>query len=212
MAKQFIFVTDQEDQVFAAGTSISGNTATISYFKSKVSCDNEKSGTINLISNGTTGNVTYNWTTTNGGGIVHGEKNQTTLADGDYNVKVYENGKYLLELDINIPVVDDEIPVIESPDDITLECNQIIPAAFLTWSEFENAGGRAMDNCQLNYSSFQLIAESKSNATCPFTITRTYQIKDINGNSGIGIFFNTPPVIVSSWMMNSGSFLLYFTI
>ncbi|MBK6281847.1 MAG: hypothetical protein IPF54_03515 [Draconibacterium sp.] len=47
---------------------------------------------------------------------------------------------------------------------------------------FLNAGGKASDNCNLNPNTFKLESEHKSNTGCPFTLTRTYQISDWQGN------------------------------
>ena len=184
IVKQRIFVLDQEGIISEMAVSNSGATATISYTKSNVSCRNDNNGYVHLILNGTTGVVTYAWSSRNGDGIIQGGKDQNSLTDGDYNVKVYEDGIYLLELNIDIQVADSEAPAITCPADITLECDQNVPAAFTNLSQFETAGGKASDNCQLNYASFRMFSETKNRQICPYILTRTYQISDVNGNVG----------------------------
>ena len=112
IAKQLIFVTAEDGLVSKTATSISGATATISYNKTDVTCRNDNNGSVHLITRGCTGTVTYIWSTRNGDGIIPGQKDQTSLTDGDYNVKIYEDGVYLLDLDINILFVDNEPPTI----------------------------------------------------------------------------------------------------
>ena len=184
IAKQLIIVSDEDSLFSKTGTSISGASANISYTKANVLCRDDNNGAIHLILSGTSGSVTFIWTTINGSGIIQGQKDQTSLTDGDYNVKIYENGVFLMDLDISILVADDEVPVLYAPDDITLDCNRNVPPAYRTWSQFENAGGSATDNCQLNYATFRLFSETQTNPVCPFTVTRIYQISDANGNIG----------------------------
>jgi hypothetical protein len=182
IAKQHIFVLDKEGLISQMAISNSGATATISYTKSDVTCRNDNNGFVHLMINGTSGTLSYIWSSRDGDGIIQGEKDQNTLTDGDYNVKVYEDGVYLLELIVSILVADFESPAITCPADITLECGKNVPAAFSTMSQFENAGGKASDNCQLNYASFRMLSETKNRQICPYIITRTYQISDVNGN------------------------------
>jgi hypothetical protein len=179
IVKQLIYV-NEEGVISKSETGVSGDVVTISYTKSDVSCKGDNSGAINLAPSGTSGVVTYVWSTQNGDGIIQGREDQTNLTDGDYNVEIYENGAFLLDFEISILVADDEIPVIISPDTITLDCGKNIPAAFPTLAQFLSAGGFASDNCQINTSSFRLFSETQSSPICPYTVTRTYQIVDVN--------------------------------
>ncbi|WP_074780397.1 HYR domain-containing protein [Draconibacterium orientale] len=160
------------------------NQAEIAFLKTDVTCKGGNDGTVKLIVSGTSGALSYVWLTSNGNGIVQGRKDQTTLSDGEYTVRIFEDGDLLLEFDFSILVSDNEAPHITAPENITLDCGQTIPAAYSIWSEFANAGGAVWDNCRIYYSSFRLASESKSNPDCPYTLTRTYEITDINGNRG----------------------------
>ena len=55
-----------------------------------VSCFNGNNGNIEIIMNGGTMPYTYNWTTTNGSGIVPNQKNQHTLTKGNYTLEVID--------------------------------------------------------------------------------------------------------------------------
>ncbi len=160
------------------------NQAEIAFLKTDVTCKGGNDGTVKLTVSGTSGALSYVWLTSNGNGIVQGRKDQTTLSDGEYTVRIFEDGDLLLEFDFSILVSDNEAPHITAPENITLDCGQTIPAAYSIWSEFANAGGAVWDNCRIYYSSFRLASESKSNPDCPYTLTRTYEITDINGNRG----------------------------
>nr|WP_321354186.1 HYR domain-containing protein [uncultured Draconibacterium sp.] len=158
--------------------------AEILFAKTDVSCKGSRTGVVDLTLNGTSGIVSFVWSTQNGSGIVQGAEDQTTLSDGDYTVMVYEDGVRLLAFDFSILVFDDQAPVLNAPSTIQRNCGQFIPAAYSTWSEFANAGGTVRDNCQIYYSSFRLSSESQSNPDCPYTLTRIYEITDVNGNRG----------------------------
>ncbi|WP_321370370.1 HYR domain-containing protein [uncultured Draconibacterium sp.] len=81
-----------------------------------------------------------------------------------------------------ITVVDEEIPEIFAPHDITLNCGDAIPDAFTSWQQFYDAGGMAVDNCNIDFSSFKYEGQQSSGIRCPYTITRTYSISDGEGN------------------------------
>ena len=55
-----------------------------------VSCFNGNNGNIEITMNGGTMPYTYNWTTTNGNGIVSNQKNQHTLTKGNYTLEVID--------------------------------------------------------------------------------------------------------------------------
>ena len=158
--------------------------AEILFSKTDVSCKGSRTGAVDLTVNGASGTLSYVWSTQNGSGIVQGAEDQSTLSDGDYTVMVYEDGVRLLAFDFSILVSDNQAPELNAPEDIQRTCGQSIPAAYSTWSEFANAGGTVSDNCQIYYSSFRLASETQSNPACPYTITRTYEITDVNGNRG----------------------------
>ena len=158
--------------------------AEILFLKTDVSCKGSRTGAVDLTVNGASGTLSYVWSTQNGSGIVQGAEDQSTLSDGDYTVMVYEDGVRLLVFDFSILVSDNQVPVLNAPEDIQRTCGQSIPVAYTTWSEFANAGGTVSDNCQIYYSTFRLASETQSNSDCPYTITRTYEIADVNGNRG----------------------------
>ncbi len=158
--------------------------AEILFSKTDVSCKGSRTGAVDLTVNGASGTLSYVWSTQNGSGIVQGAEDQSTLSDGDYTVMVYEDGVRLLSFDFSILVSDNQVPVLNAPENIQRTCGQAIPAAYSTWSEFANAGGTVSDNCQIYYSTFRLASETQSNPDCPYTITRTYEIMDVNGNRG----------------------------
>ncbi|WP_320111174.1 PKD-like domain-containing protein [Draconibacterium orientale] len=159
--------------------------AEILFSKTDVSCKGSRTGVVDLTVNGTSGIVSFVWSTQNGSGIVQGAEDQSTLSDGDYTVMVYEDGIRLLTFDFSILVVDNQAPVLNAPENIQRNCGQYIPAAYSTWSDFANAGGTVSDNCQIYYSSFRLASEAKSNPDCPYTLARVYEITDVNGNRGV---------------------------
>ena len=158
--------------------------AEILFSKTDVSCKGSSTGAVDLTVNGASGTLSYVWSTQNGSGIVQGAEDQSTLSDGDYTVMVYEDGVRLLAFDFSILVFDDQTPVLNAPSTIQRTCGQSIPVAYTTWSEFANAGGTVSDNCQIYYSTFRLASETQSNSDCPYTITRIYEITDVNGNRG----------------------------
>jgi len=73
-------------------------------------------------------------------------------------------------------------PVIACPADLNEACIGDIPPAFITFTDFVNGGGSAIDNCGLVISTFTYT--ETDNGTCPRTITRTYEIADSCGNTG----------------------------
>jgi hypothetical protein len=162
---------------------------------------------VDLTVNGTSGTVSFVWSTQNGSGIVQGAEDQSTLSDGDYTVMVYEDGVRLLSFDFSILVSDNQAPVLNAPAAIQRKCGQSIPAAYSTWSEFANAGGTVRDNCQIYYSSFRLSSEVKSNPDCPYTLTRVYEITDVNGNRGVAehlIIVEAEELVLKSGMGTAG--------
>ncbi len=81
-----------------------------------------------------------------------------------------------------ITVNDTEDPVITCPANLSDACAVGTPA-YTSYAEFITAGGTITDNCSINESSFTLLSETEDGATCPKTVTRTYQIADVCGNT-----------------------------
>nr|WP_319511265.1 G8 domain-containing protein [uncultured Draconibacterium sp.] len=86
------------------------------------------------------------------------------------------------EYTFNVVVVDNEIPLLTSPQKVTVDCGNPVPDAFVTLQQFVVAGGVVSDNCEIDESSFSFTREIRTGSTCPFTITRTYQVEDEHGN------------------------------
>ncbi len=61
---------------------------TVTGVTTDLTCNASGDGTIVLTVEGGTSPYTYNWSTSNGNGIVQGQKDQSTLSAGDYNVIV----------------------------------------------------------------------------------------------------------------------------
>ncbi|PTN07346.1 hypothetical protein C8N47_11960, partial [Mangrovibacterium marinum] len=81
-----------------------------------------------------------------------------------------------------IVIDDEELPSITCPGNLTAVCAISEQPAYTTFAEFTTAGGSASDNCGIDESSFTHIGDVSDNASCPETITRTYQIADLCGN------------------------------
>jgi gliding motility-associated-like protein len=64
---------------------------------------NGGTGSVNLtVAGGSTGNYKYNWTTTNGSGIVSGQEDQNALTAGDYHVVVTDSNLCVSSSDITL--------------------------------------------------------------------------------------------------------------
>ena len=83
-----------------------------------------------------------------------------------------------------VTVTDRMAPELTAPDDLTINCGDPVPPVFAGYDEFNRAGGVAMDNCTVNFRTFQLESQKQDQANCPYTITRTYSITDEYGNKG----------------------------
>ena len=81
-------------------------------------------------------------------------------------------------------VFDRTAPELTAPPKITLKCGDPVPPVFSSLQEFTSAGGAVSDNCTLLPASFKLSGQVQSSAGCPYTITRTYEVKDNSGNAG----------------------------
>lgn len=81
-----------------------------------------------------------------------------------------------------ITVKDNEPPVLSLPSDVTLACNDPLPAPWTTLQQLTASGGSATDNCTIDAASFRLLSETPSSTVCPYTLTRVYRIADASGN------------------------------
>ncbi len=81
-----------------------------------------------------------------------------------------------------ITVEDTRPPVLSLPSSITLTCGETIPEPWQTVQQIITAGGSVSDNCGVNSFSFKLYDETRDAEICPYTIARTYQLADNNGN------------------------------
>ena len=80
--------------------------------------------------------------------------------------------------------VDDEIPpTITCPPSLNAVCDILEIPSYANFSAFSAAGGTATDNCDIDPDSFTLLDEASDNNSCPETVTRTYQIADLCGNT-----------------------------
>ncbi len=78
--------------------------------------------------------------------------------------------------------VDDRIPpVMSCPPDRTLT-GVPVPAKYSNYTAYVNAGGYAVDECEIDKTTFKFVKETSDGNTNPETITRTYQIADVCGN------------------------------
>ena len=81
-----------------------------------------------------------------------------------------------------VTVKDNEFPQLVLPDEVSIKCEEAVPPSWQNLQDLFNAGGFAADNCEIDASSFHLLSETSDAETCPFTITRTYEVSDIHGN------------------------------
>jgi hypothetical protein len=87
---------------------------------------------------------------------------------------------------IIITVIDDQPPLITCPPAITVQCAQDVPSPYISYAAFVAAGGFATDNNQIYPALFSVFGNDViTNHSCVnrYTITRTYQITDLSGNS-----------------------------
>jgi len=78
----------------------------------------------------------------------------------------------ITECIFNITITDNEAPLLLPPADISLFNDETLPAPYISFSEFTEAGGFVADNCKLNESTFRLISETGISDISPYTITR----------------------------------------
>ena len=95
---------------------------------------------------------------------------------------IISDGVNDLSYGFTITVIDREAPELKAPEPIVIVCGEEVEDAFIEWKQFEQAGGKASDNCAVDYASFRYVSQTASNIRCPYIITRTYSISDVNGN------------------------------
>ena len=78
---------------------------------------------------------------------------------------------------------DSTSPDLECPGQINVQCSDDVPDPYTSWAEFTQNGGSATDNCGINTASFTYVGDQSDGNTCPETITRTYEIADVGGNT-----------------------------
>ncbi|MCK3685488.1 HYR domain-containing protein, partial [Maribellus sp. YY47] len=86
------------------------------------------------------------------------------------------------EYSFTVTVTDDEIPQIFAPHPVFVKCGNPVPDAFTSLQEFTEAGGVAIDNCNIAEESFRFVSQKASDFSCPYTVTRVYSIADDYGN------------------------------
>jgi gliding motility-associated-like protein len=68
-----------------------------------INCYGSNTGWINItVSGGSIGTYKYNWSTSNGSGIINGQKDQTLLTAGTYNLVVTDSNKCVITKDITL--------------------------------------------------------------------------------------------------------------
>src|SRR5690606_14321985 len=82
-----------------------------------------------------------------------------------------------------VTVKDNTPPVLTLPADVILACGDPLPAPWQTLQQLTAVGGSATDNCSPENITFRLLSETKNRETCPYTLTRVYQIADAGGNT-----------------------------
>ncbi len=77
--------------------SVVSTTSTSADGAYNINCNGGKTGWINItVSGGSAGNYKYNWSTTDGSGIVNGQKNQSSLTAGTYNLSVMDSNNCVI--------------------------------------------------------------------------------------------------------------------
>lgn len=86
----------------------------------------------------------------------------------------------------NLLILDTLTPQLFCPGPDSLDCTEDLPAAFSSWPDFVAGGGDWDDNCEglSDPIAFDLLEETvPTTFTCPYDITRTYQVTDLSGNT-----------------------------
>ncbi|MDZ7738592.1 MAG: HYR domain-containing protein [Bacteroidales bacterium] len=80
-------------------------------------------------------------------------------------------------------VIDTISPSLTCPGVINVECAGDVPAPYADYAALAADLGSAFDNCGIDVASLIHLGDVSDASTCPETITRTYQISDVNGNT-----------------------------
>ncbi len=72
-------------------SEVSLSSSLSNYNNFQVSCYSGRDGSINITPAGGTGSYTYNWSTSNGSGLVQGQQDQSGLSAGNYSVTVTDS-------------------------------------------------------------------------------------------------------------------------
>jgi hypothetical protein len=108
----------------------------------------------------------------------------TVTVFNECTIRAINQSKGLIKNDVNGTVTDGETLALTAPESVTVVCNGTVPAACTSLQAFTDAGGKAVHNCTLVAASFKFVGQTQSGTTCPYTITRTYQVTDIFGSAG----------------------------
>jgi len=92
-------------------------------------------------------------------------------------------GNTSVERSFTVTVEDREPPFFQLPEDKTIDCGTEIPPPWPSLQQVVAEGGYATDNCAIQPNSFRLSSETASAESCPYILTRIYQIADIHGNT-----------------------------
>ena len=133
----------------------------------------------------------YFWEITGAGALISGGQgtNEITVDWGPASgtVKVSETiiatGCDSTTADFIVTIADLTNPVISCPGGLMAVCDISEQPQYENHEAFLAAGGTTSDNCAIDPSSFTFVSDVSDGLTCPETITRSYQISDVYGNS-----------------------------
>ena len=100
----------------------------------------------------------------------------------------------------SITINDDISPELICPPNLNSQCEIAEIPPYTTVAEIVSAGGSVSDNCGVDMTYLVLISEDSDKNTCPETIERVYEIRDLCGNTttclqSIVIDDTTPPTV-----------------
>ncbi len=108
--------------------------------------------------------------------------------DKSYVSRIYEikeiSGELSSEFTQLIFLNDQVAPFLECPANINVNTHNDIPDGFSNVMEFIEAGGNVSDNCGIDLSSLNIVAEYMDTTLTPDVLTRTYSIADVQNNIG----------------------------
>jgi gliding motility-associated-like protein len=109
-----------------------------------------------------------------------------TSTDADTIVRTYEISDACgnTSTDAQVIIINKLVPayLINSPD-LYIECRTDLGTPFTTLAEFIAGGGFGYSSCGFDQSTFAMVSESSDGLRCPETVTRTYQIVDLCGDT-----------------------------